>query len=135
MDMTPLHVARSTQQRLNANLEARVPSARASLNFANRELQNEVALREAAEDALRLSRNELALLSQQLIQAQEKERRRISQELHDSVGQSLSAIKFHSSAPPSCNVQNRHGDARPWCSERLDECAKRSRTSGPSRWT
>jgi signal transduction histidine kinase len=34
------------------------------------------------------------LLSEQLIQAQEGERRRIALELHDSVGQSLSAIKY-----------------------------------------
>jgi signal transduction histidine kinase len=94
MDMTPLHLARSAQQRLNENLEARVCERTRELESANRELQNEIARREAAEDALRLSRNELALLSQQLIQAQEKERRRIAQELHDSVGQSLSAIKY-----------------------------------------
>ncbi|MFL6605509.1 MAG: sensor histidine kinase [Steroidobacteraceae bacterium] len=94
MDMTPVHLARSAQQRVNENLEARVCERTRELESANRELQNEVARREAAEDALRLSRNELALLSQQLIQAQEKDRRRIAQELHDSVGQSLSAIKY-----------------------------------------
>jgi len=94
MDMTPLHLARNAQQKLNENLEARVCERTRELESANRELQNEMARREAAEDALRLSRNELALLSQQLIQAQEKERRRIAQELHDSVGQSLSAIKY-----------------------------------------
>jgi len=94
MDMTPLHLARSAQQRLNENLEVRVCERTRELESANRELQNEIARREAAEDALRLSRNELGLLSQQLIQAQEKERRRIAQELHDSVGQSLSAIKY-----------------------------------------
>src|SRR5882724_7833984 len=94
MDMTPLQLARSALQSLNESLEAHVSERTRELECANRELQNEIARREAAEDALRLSRNELALLSQQLIQAQEKERRRIAQELHDAVGQSLSAIKY-----------------------------------------
>jgi signal transduction histidine kinase len=112
MDMTPLHLARSAQQRLNENLEVRVSERTHELECANRELQNEIARREAAEDALRLSRNELALLSQQLIQAQEKERRRIAQELHDSVGQSLSAIKY--SLERAAELQRlKHDDARP----------------------
>jgi len=46
------------------------------------------------EDALRLSQRELRLLSGQLLEVQEAERQRIASELHDSVGQSISAIKF-----------------------------------------
>jgi signal transduction histidine kinase len=113
MDMTPLHLARNAQQRVNENLEARVSERTRELECANRELQNEIARREAAEDALRLSRNELALLSQQLIQAQEKERRRIAQELHDSVGQSLSAIKYSLERAAELQRQSKHHDARP----------------------
>lgn len=55
---------------------------------------------------------QLALLSQQLIQAQEKERRRISQELHDSVGQSLTAIKYSLERTAELQRQSRHDDAR-----------------------
>jgi signal transduction histidine kinase len=118
MDMTPLHLARSAQQRLNENLETRVSERTRDLERANRELQNEIARREAAEDALRLSRNELELLSQQLIQAQEKERRRIAQELHDSVGQSLSAIKY--SLERAAELQRlKHDDARPLLSRTI----------------
>jgi signal transduction histidine kinase len=119
MDMTPLHLARSALQRLNDNLEARVSERTGELQCANRELQNEVARRESAEDALRLSRNELALLSQQLIQAQEKERRRIAQELHDSVGQSLSAIKYSLERAAELQRQNKHDDARPLLSRTI----------------
>jgi signal transduction histidine kinase len=93
-DVTPLRLARLALERLNEQLEKRVCERTAQLQSANRGLQNEVARREAAESALRLARNEQELLSQQLIQAQEMERRRIARELHDSVGQSLSAIKY-----------------------------------------
>jgi signal transduction histidine kinase len=55
---------------------------------------------------------QLALLSQQLIQAQEKERRRISQELHDSVGQSLTAIKYSLERILELQRLSRHEDAR-----------------------
>jgi PAS domain S-box-containing protein len=47
-----------------------------------------------AEEALRESENRLRSLSSQLLSVQENERRRISREIHDSLGQSLSAIKF-----------------------------------------
>ena len=47
------------------------------------------------EDALRQSERELHQLSNQLLEAQEAERKRIASELHDSIGQSISAIKFY----------------------------------------
>jgi signal transduction histidine kinase len=93
-DVTALHRAQKALRRLNAGLEARVRARTLELADANRDLQNEVIRREAAEEALRASRNELALLSDQLMTAQEVERKRIARELHDSVGQALSAIKY-----------------------------------------
>jgi PAS domain S-box-containing protein len=50
--------------------------------------------RRQAEDALRESGKELRILSNQLLSAEEKERKRIARELHDGIGQALSAIKF-----------------------------------------
>jgi len=50
--------------------------------------------RRAAEQALRESDKELRILSNQLLSAEEKERKRIARELHDGIGQALSAIKF-----------------------------------------
>jgi len=50
--------------------------------------------RRIAEDALRKSDKELRILSNQLLSAEEKERKRIARELHDGIGQTLSAIKF-----------------------------------------
>src|SRR5215469_2680737 len=86
-DVTALHLAREALHAVNAELETRVRVRTDELADANRDLQNEIMRREAAEQALRRSRNELAGLSRQQIAAQENERKRIARELHDSVGQ------------------------------------------------
>ncbi len=93
-DVSALRQAQQGLIDANANLEFRVRQRTRELADSNRELRSEVARREQAERELLDSRNNLALLSEQLIQAQEHERRRIALELHDSVGQSLSAIKY-----------------------------------------
>ncbi len=54
----------------------------------------DITKRRKAEEALRKSDKELRILSNQLLSAEEKERKRIARELHDSIGQALSAIKF-----------------------------------------
>jgi len=46
------------------------------------------------EEALSSSHDELRMLSRKLINTQEAERKRIASELHDSIGQSISAVKF-----------------------------------------
>lgn len=93
-DVSALHLAREALKTVNIELEGRVRLRTEALADANRELQNEIARRESAEEELRHSRNELALLSRQLINAEEMERKRIARELHDSVGQQLGAIKY-----------------------------------------
>jgi signal transduction histidine kinase len=93
-DVSALRRAQKSLENVNLNLESRVRLRTRELYDSNRDLRKEVARREQAERELRGSRNNLALLSEQLIQAQEGERRRIALELHDSVGQSLSAIKY-----------------------------------------
>ena len=54
----------------------------------------DVTAKKTAEDELRRSEQELNVLSGQLLLAQEEERKRIALELHDGIGQTLSAIKF-----------------------------------------
>lgn len=46
------------------------------------------------QEALLKSQKELRILSSQLLSAEETERKRIARELHDGIGQALSAIKF-----------------------------------------
>jgi len=93
-DVTALHLAREALNTMNSELEIRVRQRTAELTDAIRDLRNEIVRRETAEQALRRSRNDLATLSRQLMTAQEKERKRIARELHDSVGQQLSAVKY-----------------------------------------
>jgi len=109
-DVSALHLAREALHAINAELEARVRVRTAELHDANRDLQNEIMRREAAEQALRRSRNELAMLSRRQIADQEAERKRIARELHDSVGQQLSAIKYSlervEQAPPARSAES-----------------------------
>jgi signal transduction histidine kinase len=93
-DVSALRRAQRALEEVNLDLESRVRMRTRELYDSNRDLRSEVVRRELAELELRASRNDLALLSEQLIQAQEVERHRIALELHDSVGQSLSAIKY-----------------------------------------
>jgi signal transduction histidine kinase len=112
-DVTALHLAREALNTINSELESRVRMRTDALADANRDLQNEIVRRESAEQALRRSRNELATLSRQLITAQEMERKRIARELHDSVGQQLSAIKYGLERGAELVQQQRLNDTKP----------------------
>jgi signal transduction histidine kinase len=93
-------------------------------------LRGEIERREQAEIALRRSRNELAALSGQRLSAQEQERKRIALELHDSVGQSLSAVKYTLERGLELLRQPQRGDAGPVLQlavARIQECAENIR--------
>ena len=78
----------------NEQLERRVKERTAELAEANRQLTDQITERKLAETAMRKSQTELRILSSRLLGAEEYERKRIAVELHDGIGQALSAIKF-----------------------------------------
>jgi signal transduction histidine kinase len=58
------------------------------------EIRRDITQRKELAEALKKSEKQLRLLSIRLLQAHEVERRRISRELHDDLGQSLSILKL-----------------------------------------
>jgi signal transduction histidine kinase len=68
----------------------------------------EIIKRSQAEAALKESEQQLQFLAGQLLASQETERKRVAQELHDSVGQTMSALKF--AVECSLNQRGRTGE-------------------------
>jgi signal transduction histidine kinase len=93
-DVTELHKTQRKLQQLNDGLEMRVKNRTAQLQASNHDLREQMTRRKIVEQELQTSRDELARLSEQLLKSQESERRRIALELHDSIGQSLGALKY-----------------------------------------
>jgi PAS domain S-box-containing protein len=81
-------------QQLTETLEHQVQERTAELEAANEELRNQIDECARIESALKKSESDLRHLSIELLNAQEKERKMIAGEIHDSIGSSLSAIKF-----------------------------------------
>ncbi|MGA2244087.1 MAG: PAS domain S-box protein [Verrucomicrobiota bacterium] len=79
-------LAEATLQAERDQLEARVQQRTADLSALNNLLQAEILKRQGAEEAHQLVQRHLA-------EAQETERGRISRELHDRLGQDLTALK------------------------------------------
>ena len=74
-------------QQLNEELEGRVVQRTVELRTANRTLEQEIAERQRINHQLRL-------LSGHLQSAREEERIRIAREIHDEIGQMLTAVKM-----------------------------------------
>ncbi len=65
------------------------------MTASNRKLEQEIVRRKKLEQALKTSEQQLRQLSHEILLAQEKERKRISRELHDTVLQTLVGISAH----------------------------------------
>ena len=107
-DVTEFELAKQRLAAMTTELESRVEERTRELADANRELQGEIARRTATEERLRDQTSELAALSAGLMNAQEQERKRISRELHDSVGQSLNALKYGLERAAELERQGQH---------------------------
>ncbi|HEX9075239.1 MAG TPA: PAS domain S-box protein, partial [Anaerolineae bacterium] len=92
-------------QEMNEELEHRVVSRTIELQNTNAKLQAEISERQRANDQLRL-------LSGHLEKAREEERIRIAREIHDEIGQVLTAIKMDLSMLGRELVEGRPGDDR-----------------------
>ncbi|MEJ2154486.1 MAG: response regulator [Desulfobacteraceae bacterium] len=77
---------------VNADLEKRVAARSQELSVVNEALVAEIEERKQTERALTYSREQLRALYVQLANIEEGERRRLARELHDQVGQNLTAL-------------------------------------------
>ncbi len=76
------------------NTVARLPDADGRLRYVVAMVED-ITERRRAYEALRESERQLRALTRRLVQAEEAERRRIARELHDRVGQNLSALNIN----------------------------------------
>jgi signal transduction histidine kinase len=93
-DITERQRAEEKLKQAHAELELRVVERTSELRQTVEQLLWEVEERQQTEKALRESEKKLHTLTSQLLTAQEEERKRLSRELHDSLGQTLMVLKL-----------------------------------------
>lgn len=93
-DITALQDKEKSLKKRAQELEKKVNERTLELKQANAQLEQELEIQNIAKQELKKSQECRLELLRDLIAAQEKERKRIACELHDSIGQSLGATKF-----------------------------------------
>lgn len=93
-DEAALRKSEAALRRAHDGLESRVRQRTAELAHSNAALQEELRDRRAAEEQIKA-------LFECLVTAQESERRRIARDIHDQLGQQLTALRLHLDALPS----------------------------------
>jgi PAS domain S-box-containing protein len=93
-DITKERMMRDALASSHLELEQRVAKRTRELEIANACLAREMMERTEIEEDLRRSTTQLRNLYSQLLTAQESERKRISRELHDDLGQALATLKL-----------------------------------------
>lgn len=106
----------ATRERLHRELEALVEERTAALQAANQNLRREIAERRRAEQTIAEYAARLEGLSSRLVEAQEDERKNLASELHDRIGQNLSALSMNltlieSTLPPAVASRIRDSQA------------------------
>lgn len=95
-----------------AGLELRVRERTRELSRINEELERENQARWEAEGALRRKSLQLRRLAHRLMEAQEQERRGLARELHDDMGQALTAIRTQAQLVRQQNPDPGHPSVR-----------------------
>lgn len=93
-DITALQDKETSLKKRTQELEKKVSERTLELKKANAQLEQDLEIQNIAKQELKKSQECQLELLRDLITAQEKERKRIACELHDSIGQSLGATKF-----------------------------------------
>jgi len=93
-DVTDRVAAQKALREANERLEERVAARTAELVQANADLRREITRGETARKSLEQSRQRIRNLSAHLRDSVEQERRRISREIHDELGQTLTALSM-----------------------------------------
>ena len=116
-DITPRHNLEQTLANASKELETRVEQRTAELLAANRLMKKMLDEGKRAEEEIRKSRERLRNLSGRLQSLLEEERTRISREIHDELGQALTALKMDLSLTRRSLVSGGHAEA----SEKMHE--------------
>jgi PAS domain S-box-containing protein len=93
-DITERKRAEAALKKAHEELGLRVRERTQQLEIANEELRGEIEECARVDTELRKKESDLRHLSAELLNAQENERKRVAQEIHDSIGGSLAAVKF-----------------------------------------
>jgi len=113
---------RYRRRRLSGELARAVPRALV--------LINDITERLRTQHALEFSQERLRALSRRLLEVQEQERRRLARDLHDDVGQALTALRSSwSRARASRNVSRPSAIRSSACASFRSACARRSSTT------
>ena len=94
LETPELKQAKAKITKLNEELEQRIDERTLELAATNQELRNEIAERKDVENKLHGSRERLRALTARLESLREEERIRVAREIHDELGQTLTALKM-----------------------------------------
>lgn len=94
-DITEQKRAETELARIRDELSERVRLRTAELSETVKALENEIDERKLMEEKLRRSQENLRQLSRKTMTMMESDRKTVAREIHDSLGGSLAAIKFH----------------------------------------